>query len=433
MGTGTTAAPRYPAWAGWAAPAALAALMIALLFWLDPIGSLRAVPPVEEIAIERTVLNEGEIRLDLRNDGPDPVTVSQVLVNDAYWSFDIGDGTLGRLESTTLSIPYPWDEGLPLHISLITATGALVEHEIAAAALTPDSTGGTLGVYALLGLYMGLLPVVIGLFWFPALARASRRAIGFFLAFTVGLLAFLLVDTVAEGLELAGATGAALDGAGLFAIGALTALVALFFLEAELKRRSKGSAGLVLAYLVAAGIGLHNLGEGLAVGAALAAGEVALGTFLVAGFALHNTTEGLAIVAPLGREGTRPGLRHLAALGCLAGLPTIAGAWAGGFAFSPAPAAFAFGIAAGAIAQVVWAITRSPRSCSRAARVAARPPAASRWSKASSSIPRRSPSRPARRSRSRTNLRRPTPSRPTKACPSTSPAAAPTRRRRRVT
>ncbi|HEV2757897.1 MAG TPA: ZIP family metal transporter [Actinomycetota bacterium] len=357
----TTAAPRYPAWVGWAAPAALAALMIALLFWLDPIGSLREVPPVEEIAVERTVLNEGEIRLELRNDGPDPVTVSQVLVNDAYWSFDVGDGTLGRLESTTLSIPYPWDEGLPLHISLITATGALVEHEIAAAALTPDSTGGTLGVYALLGLYMGLLPVVIGLFWFPALARASRRAIGFFLAFTVGLLAFLLVDTIAEGLELAGAAGAALDGAGLFAIGALTALVALFFLEAELKRRSKASAGLVLAYLVAAGIGLHNLGEGLAVGAALAAGEVALGTFLVAGFALHNTTEGLAIVAPLGREGTRPGLRHLALLGCLAGLPTIAGAWAGGFAFSPAPAAFAFGVAAGAIAQVVWAITRSSR------------------------------------------------------------------------
>jgi zinc transporter ZupT len=356
-----TSAPRYPAWAGWAAPAVLAALMIAVLFWLDPIGSLRAVPPVEEIAVERTVLNEGEIRLDLRNDGPDPVTVSQVLVNDAYWSFDIGDATLGRLESTTLSIPYPWDEGLPLHISLITSTGALAEHEIAAAALTPESTGGTLGVYALLGLYMGLLPVVIGLFWFPSLARASRRAIGFFLAFTVGLLAFLLVDTIAEGLELAGETGAALDGAGLFAIGALTALVALFFLEAELKRRSKGSAGLVLAYLVAAGIGLHNLGEGLAVGAALAAGEVALGTFLVAGFALHNTTEGLAIVAPLGREGTRPGLRHLAALGALAGLPTIAGAWAGGFAFSPAPAAFAFGIAAGAIAQVVWAITRSTR------------------------------------------------------------------------
>ena len=357
----STAAPRYPAWAGWAAPAVLAAVMVALLFWLDPIGSLRSVPPVEEIAIERTVLNEGEIRLDLRNDGPDPVTVSQVLVNDAYWSFDLGDPTLGRLESTTITIPYPWDEGMPVIVSLLTTTGVRVDHEIAAAALTPESDGGTLGVYALLGVYMGVLPIAIGLLWFPALARASKRAIGFFLAFTVGLLAFLLVDTIGEGLELAAETGAALDGAGLFAIGALTALAALFFLEAELRRRSKATAGLVLAYLVAAGIGLHNLGEGLAVGAALAAGEVALGTFLVAGFALHNTTEGLAIVAPLGREGTRPGIRHLVFLGLLAGVPTIAGAWAGGFAFSPAPAAFAFGVAAGAIAQVVWAIARSTR------------------------------------------------------------------------
>lgn len=344
---------------GWLGPLALAAILVTLLFWLDPIGSLREVPPVEEVAIERTVLNEGEIVLDLRNDGPDPVTIAQVLVDEAYWTFDVGDATLGRLESTTLSIPYPWDEGLPLHIALVTATGVTIEHEIEAAALTPESDSGTLGVYALLGLYMGVLPVAIGILWFPSLRRASRSAIGFFLAFTVGLLAFLLVDTIGEGLELAGETGAALDGAGLFAIGALTALMALFFLEAELRRRSTSRAGLVLAYLIAAGIGLHNLGEGLAVGAALAAGEVALGTFLVAGFALHNTTEGLAIVAPLGREGTRPGIRHLVALGALAGVPAIAGAWLGGFAFSPAPAAFAFGVAAGAIAQVVWAVSRS--------------------------------------------------------------------------
>ena len=345
--------------AGWIGPAALAALMVGLLLWLDPIGSLRSVPPIEEIAIERTVLNEGEIVLELRNDGPDPVTISQVLVDDAYWAFEVGDARLGRLESTTLSIPYPWDEGMPVLVSLLTETGARVDHQIEVAALTPESDSGTLGVYALLGLYIGVLPIAIGLLWFPSLRRASKGALGFFLAFTVGLLAFLLVDTIAEGLELAGETGAALDGAGLFALGALIALIALFFFEAELRRRGNVRAGLVLAYLIAAGIGLHNLGEGLAVGAALAVGEVALGTSLVAGFALHNTTEGLAIVAPLGREGTRPCIRHLIALGALAGLPTIAGAWAGGFAFAPGPAAFAFGVAAGAIAQVIWAVARS--------------------------------------------------------------------------
>jgi zinc transporter ZupT len=180
------------------------------------------------------------------------------------------------------------------------------------------------------------------------------------LAFTVGLLAFLLVDTIAEGLEIAGETPAALDGLGLFAIGAVGAVLVLVWFEGWLDRRSrargKRSDGLKLAYLIATGIGLHNLGEGLAVGAALAAGEVALGAFLVLGFALHNTTEGLAIVAPLGGESARPSLWHFVGLGAVAGAPTVVGAWLGGFAFSPAFSTLAFGIASGAIAQVIWKI-----------------------------------------------------------------------------
>jgi zinc transporter ZupT len=74
---------------------------------------------------------------------------------------------------------------------------------------------------------------------------------------------------------------------------------------------------------------------------------------------LHNTTEGLAIVAPLGAETQKPGLKHFVWLGALAGLPTVAGAWLGGFAFAPAWAALAFGIAAGAIAQVIWAVGKT--------------------------------------------------------------------------
>jgi zinc transporter ZupT len=206
-----------------------------------------------------------------------------------------------------------------------------------------------------------VIPVAVGLLWFPALRRASKAWLGFFLAFTIGLLAFLLVDTVAEGLEIASETASVLDGLGLFTLGAVIAVLGLTVLEGTLKRARKMGRrldGLTLAYLVAAGIGLHNLGEGLAVGAALAAGEIALGTFLILGFALHNTTEGLAIVAPLGGS-RRPGLKHFVALGAVAGVPTILGAWGGGFAFSPAFGAVAFGIAAGAIAQVVWTIGRS--------------------------------------------------------------------------
>ena len=342
-------------------PLVVIAVLIAVFLALDPIGGLRDVPPAEALAVEKTVLDEDQIQLSIRNDGPDPVTIAQVLVNDAYWNFTIPDPTLGRLEGTDLKIPYPWEEGLPLNIAIVTSTGLTIEHEIEAAALTPDFDAGTLGVYALLGLYIGVIPVTVGLLWFSALRRVSPRWIGFFLAFTAGLLAFLLVDTVAEGLDLSAAAPEALDGVGLFAVGALGAVVGLVALQGRLENRDRSyrRTGLTLAYLIAAGIGLHNLGEGLAVGAALAVGEIALGTFLIVGFAIHNTTEGLAIVAPLGSEGDRPSLWHFAALGALAGVPTIGGAWLGGFAYTAAWSALAFGVAAGAIAQVIWQIGKA--------------------------------------------------------------------------
>ena len=358
----TTTAPRrrlFPGWVGAFGPLVLIALLLGLFVALDPIGGLREVPPVEAVAVERTVLEPGSIEMQVRNDGPDSVTIAQVLVNDAYWNHSITDRTLGRLEAATIRISYPWDEGLPLNIALVTSTGLTIEHEIEAAAETPQPDSSTLLIYALLGVYIGVVPVAVGLLWFPALRRASKAWLGFFLAFTAGLLAFLLVDTIEEGIELATATGAALNAVALLAVGALVAVVGLLALEGKLgQRRAGGIAGLPLAYFVAAGIGLHNLGEGLAVGSALSVGEFALGTFLILGFALHNTTEGLAIVAPLGSEEARPSLWHFIALGAVAGVPTILGAIMGGFAFAPALGTIAFGIAAGAIAQVVWAILK---------------------------------------------------------------------------
>jgi zinc transporter, ZIP family len=363
MATATARAGRFPVWLGALIPLITIAILVTGFVILNPIGQLRQVPPVEAVAFERTVFREGVIELHVRNDGPDPVAISQVLVNDAYRDFTASDTNLGRLATATFRIPYPWNEGLPVTIGLVTSTGLVLEHEVEVAALTPEADLSTLGLYALLGVYIGLLPVLIGLLWFPSLRRASRRWLDFFLALTLGLLVFLLVDTIAEGLDLAGETAAVLNGLGLFALGAVGSVLALTSLQEVLRRRGADDAGaaatrapLALAYLIATGIGLHNLGEGLAVGAALTTGELALGTFLVIGFALHNTTEGLAIVAPLGGRDSRPSLLHFAALGAIAGAPTILGAWVGGFAFAPALAALAFGIAAGAIAQVVWQI-----------------------------------------------------------------------------
>lgn len=347
----------------WAAVlgAVLVALALVGAFKAFERVSLREIPPIEAVAFERTVLSDGEIELLLRNDGPDPVRIAQVLVNEAYWLFEMDDADLGRLETSTMTIPYPWEEGLPLHIALVTSTGVTIEHELEAAALTPATGADTFLTYALLGIYIGVIPVAIGLLAFPFLRNMSARWLGFFLALTLGLLAFLLIDTIAEGFEFAAEAAAALDGIGLFFMGALLALVTLFWFEGWLGRRrgSQGTSGLALAYLIATGIGLHNMGEGVAVGAALASGEVALGLFLVVGFALHNTTEGLAIVSPLGGVRSRPSLWHFVALGAVAGAPTVLGAWIGGFAFSPAWASLAFGVAAGAIIQVIWAISKS--------------------------------------------------------------------------
>jgi zinc transporter, ZIP family len=360
MATATSRSKGLPAVLGAIAPLLLIAGLVAAFLAFNPIATLRSVPPVEELAVERTTLEPGVIELRVRNDGPDPVTIAQVLVNEAYWDFAATDTTLSRLEATTIRLEYPWDEGLPLNVSLVTETGVRVEHEVEAAAETPRLDARTILVYALLGIYIGVIPVAIGLLWFPALRSASKSWLTFFLAFTIGLLAFLLVDTVAEGLEIAAETAAVLDGVALFAIGVLAAIMVLLFVDARRAFASDGRhSGLALAYLIAAGIGLHNLGEGLAVGSALAAGEVALGTFLVLGFAIHNTTEGLAIVAPLGGAGERPAMKHFVLLGAVAGVPTILGAWFGGFAFSPAWGSIAFGIAAGAIAQVIWAIGRT--------------------------------------------------------------------------
>ena len=359
---------RRPLWMTIGAAALLLLLVVLAFKVFDSTVSLREPPPIESLAFERTVLEEDSIELSLRNDGPDAVQIAQVLVNDAYWNFEVGDESLGRLDTTTMTIGYPWEEGLPVNIAIVTSTGVTIEHEIEAATLTPELDRSTFITYALLGLYIGVIPVVFGLFAYPLLKRLSKPWLGFFLALTLGLLAFLLIDTISEGLELARETAVALDGVALFFMGSLLAVAVLLWLEGWLERRKDSvrskaapSSGLILAYLIAAGIGLHNMGEGLAVGAALAAGEVALGTFLVLGFALHNTTEGLAIVSPLGGESERPAIKHFVLLGLIAGAPTIFGTWLGGFAFSPAAASFAFGIAAGAIAQVIWTIARSMR------------------------------------------------------------------------
>jgi zinc transporter ZupT len=340
-------------------PVVLLAALLAVILRFDPAAALRGdVPPVEVLHFQRVVLGPDGIVATVLNDGPDPVTIAQVQVDEAYWPFTVEpERELAHLESATLHIPYPWVWGEAHELRVVTATGLTFDHTIEVAVETPRPSGRYFFVFALIGTYVGVLPVALGLLWHPVLRRAGRRTLDFLLALTVGLLVFLFVDGAHEGLEAAVAAPASFQGVVLFVLAALTAYLAIDGLGAWLGGRGRSGSGWAMALLIAIGIGLHNFGEGLAIGAAYALGEAALGALLIVGFALHNTTEGLAIVAPLG--GTRTGLGSLALLGAVAGIPTIAGAWIGGFVYSPTLAVVFLAVGAGAIAQVVIQIVRA--------------------------------------------------------------------------
>jgi ZIP family zinc transporter len=349
---------RLPAWALGAIPLLLivAALGTLLAVGGETLGE-RPGPPVEELAVERTVLRPGEIELSVRNVGPDAVDVEQVFVNDTYVDFTESEEDVGRLGGQTLTLDYPWQEGSPLLVTMLTSTGATIEHEVEVAVATPEADAGFYGLMALLGTYVGVIPVVLGMLFLPFLAQVREYWIRIFMAFTIGLLGFLAVDAWLEGNEIAAAGSGAFGGLELLVIGAAFAFLGLVALDRYLLSRRKrakeaGAGGFHLSLLVAIGIGLHNFGEGLAIGSAYAIGELALGAFLVFGFALHNTTEGLAIVAPLAK-GRRPSLLALGALGLIAGGPAIIGAFVGASAYNPEVAALLIGIGIGAIAQVI--------------------------------------------------------------------------------
>jgi zinc transporter, ZIP family len=361
---------RRPAWFAGLAPLVLLALAIGLFVALDAPGLQRTGVPAEELAVERTVLRPGEIELHVTNDGPDAVRVRQVIVNDGFADFTQTDDELGRLARGRVDVRYPWVEGEAYEIVLLTATGATIDHSIEAAAESPSADLGFFGLMALIGIYVGVIPVAIGMLWLPWVRTVDRRWIRFLLAFTLGLLAFLGVDALLEGTEIAGLGAEAFGGAALVWLGAAGAYLVLAGVDAWLAARrptsrsaSAGAAGARAAFLVALGIGLHNLGEGLAIGSAYAVGSLALGAALIVGFALHNTTEGLAIVAPVADSDERGGrrLRRLAGLGLLAGAPAILGTWIGASAFDPSLAALMFGVGAGAIARVLVQIAPSVR------------------------------------------------------------------------
>ena len=348
-------------WRLWAlVPVVLLALAVAVVVSqgdrvVDLVGG--SPPPADELDVRRVELRPGEIRIQVRNPQREDVTIASVTVDDAIVPFTLdGPATLGRLRSSTVVVAYDWVAEEPLALGVTTSTGIQTTHEIAAAVLTPQpGARGFLG-YGLIGLLVGVVPVALGLMWLPSLRRASPAWVAAFMALTAGLLTFLGVEALFEALELQAALPASLGGPGLVLLGLAASALGMTFLSVRLSRGKVGASGLALALLVAIGIGIHNLGEGLAIGTSFATGELQLGAFLVIGFMVHNVTEGLGIAAPATRA--RVTLWRLAGLALIAGAPAILGTWIGGYASSDVLTPVFFALAAGAALQVVVEVAR---------------------------------------------------------------------------
>ena len=329
----------------------LLALILASI-WLVTSDWLKAfdtgAPPVEKLTFERTVLDNDGIHLQVRAGGSADLSIAQVLVDDAYWSFrqDPG-GELAPLSSAWLHIPYPWVLAEKHEVKVLTRSGVVFKHDIEVAVPTPQAEFGHLGPQALLGTFVGIVPVIIGMLFYPALRGVGRNGLNFVLALTIGLLAFLFIDSMKEAIEFGLKSADSFQGIPMVVLVATAAFLLLY----AVGRRHGIPTGLALATYIALGIGLHNFGEGLAIGAAFTAGVAGLGAFLVLGFTLHNVTEGIGIVAPLVDE--PPTLPAFLGLALLAGAPAIVGIWIGSLSYAPHWAALALAIGAGAILQVI--------------------------------------------------------------------------------
>ena len=359
--------------------------MIVFLFGPGQLLLMKSGTSLPEITIERIEFQDGKIVALLRNTGPTVITVAQADINNRIQPAAIEPSkNLSRLAVAKVIIPFSWNRGEPYEVGITTSDGIRFKKSVEAAALAPTPNAEQVSFFTIIGTYVGILPVLIGLLWLPFIKRLSRSKYIFFLSLTTGLLVFLGIDALVEGNKIAAENIAGVfNGQMLIAMVTIVSFLALLYVSGKLverantmkkkrsetflqpssvsmsystpKQQQQFSNPFTIALMISIGIGLHNLGEGLAIGAAVLLGKIALSTFLIVGFTLHNTTEGLAIVAPMAR-GDKVTKRKLLGMGIIAGAPAIAGAWIGGFLYSPIAAIVFLSIGAGAIFQVVFSI-----------------------------------------------------------------------------
>lgn len=245
-------------------------------------------------------------------------------------------------------------------LGVLYVTSPFGDVESTASAATID----VLWMLTIIGALAGVVPVLIGMLWFPFIRALDNRYVHAFLALSAGVLAFIAVEMVAEIRSYGGELSSVPFAVGLATVGVVVTFAAAYVVSEWRQRTVAGAghkSGLQVAYLVAVALGLHSIGEGLAIGTAFTAGRGSLVTLLVIGFVTHNVMEGPTVVAAVARDTETPQVRHFAIMGVLAGGPVILGGWVGSLAYSPALAVLFYAVTVGAILQVLVEVTNLVR------------------------------------------------------------------------
>ena len=286
-----------------------------LVFLLGPGMSILNIGiPLPEITIEKIEFQNDKIVAFIRNTGPEGVDVAQADINDRMIPAGIEPSkTLSRLAEAKVIVPFSWIAGVPYEVGITVSDGTRFSKSVEAAALAPTPNVEQASYFAIIGIYVGVIPVLIGLLWFPFIKRLSMNKYKFFLSLTAGLLVFLGIDALVEsnGIVEQNIAGA-FNGQVLIAMITIITFLVLLYTSEKLVERAKmksddntSKSNLVtyssspssttkipqkqqqqqqqqlakpfaIAMMIAIGIGLHNFGEGLAIGAAVLLGEVAL-------------------------------------------------------------------------------------------------------------------------------------------------------------
>ena len=344
-------------------------------FAADPLGSFdNGAPPVENLTFERTMLDADGLRLLVRAGGSEPMTIAQVQVDDAYWQFTQEPaGPIARGVDGLDPLPFPWVLGEAHAVNdRHQHRRDLRPRDRRSRCRRRPTDRQALVAQALLGVFVGILPVAIGLMFYPALRGVGRDGMNFLLALTVGLLAFLLVDALEEALELAGEAAALFQGPAMVVLAGAGELPDADGGRPPRRRADRPRARDLHRARHRAAQSRRGSGDRRRLRGGRGRARHVPGAGLHA--AQHHRRHRHRRADPQGAAAAA----GFAGLALLAGGPAVLGLWIGSLAYAPQWSALALAIGAGAILQVIVEVgAYLMRADGRGAAALLSPPAAS--------------------------------------------------------